>query len=70
MAVHLPSLDRQREIAMELDAMESALQATRTESSRLREVRAALLSGLLDRTINIESAEIGGVIRGEGDSRA
>ncbi|GAB3329250.1 hypothetical protein GCM10027452_01550 [Micromonospora halotolerans] len=58
MAVHLPSLDRQREMAVELDAMESALQATRTEASRLREVRAALLSGLLDRTIDIEAAEL------------
>ncbi|KAB1116751.1 hypothetical protein F6X54_10690 [Micromonospora aurantiaca] len=58
MAVHLPSLDRQREMAVELDAMESALQAARTEASRLSEVRAALLSGLLDRTINIESAEL------------
>ncbi|MEH0471796.1 hypothetical protein QA943_23675 [Streptomyces sp. B21-097] len=57
MAVRLPSLDRQREMAVELDAMESALEATRAEATRLRGVRAGLLSGLLDRTINIESAE-------------
>ncbi|WP_240003446.1 restriction endonuclease subunit S [Streptomyces cinnamoneus] len=31
--------------------------ATRAEASRLRQVRAALLSGLLDRTIDIESAD-------------
>ncbi|WP_327303549.1 restriction endonuclease subunit S [Streptomyces sp. NBC_01298] len=58
MAVRLPSLDRQREMAVELDAMESALEATRAESARLRGVRAGLLSGLLDRTIDIESAEL------------
>ena len=58
MAVRLPSLDRQREMAVELDAVESALEATRAEAARLREVRAGLLSGLLDRTIDIESAEL------------
>lgn len=58
MAVRLPSLDRQREMVVELDAMESALEATRAEAARLREVRAGLLSGLLDRTIDIESAEL------------
>lgn len=57
MAVRLPSLDRQREMSVELDAMESALEATRAEAARLREVRAGLLSALLDRTIDIESAE-------------
>lgn len=59
MAVRLPSLDRQREMAAELGAMESALGAVRAEAARLREVRAGLLSGLLDRTIDIESAELG-----------
>ncbi|MFI0114216.1 restriction endonuclease subunit S [Streptomyces globisporus] len=58
MAVRLPSLDHQREMAVELDAMTSALEATRTEAARLRKVRAALLSGLLDRNIDIESAEL------------
>ncbi|MEV1079746.1 hypothetical protein AB0I98_16095 [Streptomyces sp. NPDC050211] len=57
MAVRLPSLDRQREMAVELDAMESALEATRAEATRLRGVRAGLLSGLLDRTVDIESGE-------------
>ncbi|MET8218070.1 hypothetical protein [Streptomyces hirsutus] len=55
MAVRLPSLGRQREMAAELDAMESALAATRAEAARLREVRV----GLLERTIGIESAELG-----------
>jgi type I restriction enzyme, S subunit len=58
MAVRLPSLDRQREMSAELDAMESALEATRTEAARLREVRAGLLSGLVDRTIDIKPAEL------------
>jgi type I restriction enzyme, S subunit len=38
--------------------MESALEATRTEAARLREVRAGLLSGLVDRTIDIKPAEL------------
>ncbi|MFD5097668.1 restriction endonuclease subunit S domain-containing protein [Streptomyces albidochromogenes] len=58
MAVRLPSLVRQREMAVELDAMESALEATRAEAVRLRDVRVRLLSGLLDRTIDIESGEL------------
>lgn len=53
MAVRLPSLARQREMAVELDAMTSALEAIRAEAARLRKVRARLLSGLLDRTIEI-----------------
>jgi type I restriction enzyme S subunit len=56
-AVRLPSLNRQREIAMELDAMESALKATRTEVARLREVRVGLLTGLLDHTIELQAAK-------------
>ncbi|MFE4371828.1 restriction endonuclease subunit S [Streptomyces sp. NPDC056835] len=54
MAVRVPSLDRQREMAMELDAMESALAATRAEAARLREVRVGLLSGLLNQSITID----------------
>jgi len=58
MTVRLPSLDRQREMVVELDAMESVLEATRAEAARLRDVRAGLLAGLLDRTIGIESAKL------------
>lgn len=58
MAVRLPSLGHQREMTVELDAMESALETAHAEATRLREVRAALLSGLLDRTIDIESAQL------------
>ncbi|MET9405787.1 restriction endonuclease subunit S [Streptomyces sp. NPDC002935] len=53
MAVRLPSVARQREMAVELDATTSALEAIRAEAAHLREVRARLLSGLLDRTIEI-----------------
>ncbi|MFG6193379.1 restriction endonuclease subunit S [Nonomuraea sp. JJY05] len=58
MTVRLPSLDRQREMVVELDAMESVVKATRAEAARLRDVRAGLLAGLLDRTIEIESAKL------------
>ncbi|MER5820744.1 restriction endonuclease subunit S [Streptomyces mirabilis] len=58
MTVRLPSLDRQREMAVELDAMGAASETTRAEAAHLREVRKGLLSGLLDRTIDIESAEL------------
>ncbi|MET8862639.1 restriction endonuclease subunit S [Nonomuraea sp. NPDC004580] len=58
MIVRLPSLDRQREMVAELDAMESVVKATRAEAARLRDVRAGLLAGLLDRTVEIESAKL------------
>ncbi|MEV4800785.1 restriction endonuclease subunit S [Nonomuraea sp. NPDC049421] len=58
MTVRLPSLDRQREMVVELDAMESVVKATRAEAARLRDLRAGLLAGLLDRTIEIESAKL------------
>ena len=38
--------------------MDGQIAALRAEADRLREVRAGLLSGLLDRTIDIESAEL------------
>lgn len=59
MAVRLPSLDRQRVIVLELDAMGAAVEAVRAEAARLRRVRAGLLSGLLDRTIDIELTKSG-----------
>ncbi|MDF5758382.1 restriction endonuclease subunit S [Spongiactinospora sp. TRM90649] len=58
MAVRLPSIDRQHEVVAELDVMEATLRALRAEVTRLRQVRARLLSGLLDRTIDIEVAEL------------
>ncbi|WP_307802054.1 restriction endonuclease subunit S [Actinomadura violacea] len=58
MAVRLPPLTRQREIAVELDAMGSVLEAARAERARLREVRTGLLAGLLNRSIDIDVAEL------------
>ena len=42
----------------ELRGAGASVAALRAEAARLREVRAGLLSGLLDRTIDIESAEL------------
>ncbi|MGW6791531.1 restriction endonuclease subunit S [Streptomyces chartreusis] len=58
MAVRLPDIADQERIAVELDAMSEVVAATRAEARRLRSVRARLLAGLLDRTIEIESAEL------------
>ncbi|MGK3091247.1 restriction endonuclease subunit S [Streptomyces sp. WAC01490] len=58
MVVRLPPLDRQREMSVELDTMEVALASARAETARLREVKAGLLPRLLNRTIDIKSAEL------------
>ncbi|MFJ8040505.1 restriction endonuclease subunit S [Kitasatospora sp. NPDC096147] len=57
MGVRLPSLDEQERITARLDAVSEVYAVTRTEADRLRRARASLLAGLLDRTIDIESAE-------------
>lgn len=57
MPVHLPDIADQERIAAELDTMSDVVAATRAEAGRLRSVRAGLLAGLLDRTIDIRSAE-------------
>ncbi|CAL9417467.1 hypothetical protein [Streptomyces sp. enrichment culture] len=54
----IPSRPEQEQAAEALDAIEGQAAAIRAEAARLREVRARLLSGLLDRTIDIESAEL------------
>lgn len=54
--VPVPSLDEQAELVGRAEAVESLVVTLRTEANRLRKVRAGLLSGLLDRTIEIESA--------------
>jgi type I restriction enzyme S subunit len=59
MVVRLPNVADQERIATELDAISEVVTATRTEAARLREARAGLLAGLLDRTIEIESAYLG-----------
>ncbi|MEU9533650.1 restriction endonuclease subunit S [Streptomyces sp. NPDC048213] len=58
MLVRLPNVADQERIARELDSMSEIVAATRTEATRLREVRAGLLAGLLDRSIDIKSAEL------------
>ncbi|WP_219910963.1 hypothetical protein [Saccharothrix carnea] len=58
MPVRLPDVADQERIAAELDTMSEVVAATRAEAHRLRSVRARLLAGLLDRTIDIESAEL------------
>jgi type I restriction enzyme S subunit len=59
-ALPVPSRPQQEKIAEALDAIEGQLAVIRAESARLRQARAGLLSGLLDRTIDIESAELRG----------
>lgn len=54
----IPSRPEQEQAADALDAIEGQVAAIRAEAARLRKVRARLLSGLLDRTIDIESAEL------------
>lgn len=58
MPVRLPDVADQERIAAELDAMSEVVSGTRAEAHRLRSVRAGLLAGLLDRTIEIEFAEL------------
>ncbi|MFD7769830.1 restriction endonuclease subunit S [Streptomyces sp. NPDC059787] len=53
----VPHRREQEQAADALDAVEGQVATLRTEADRLRSVRASLLSGLLDRTIDIESAE-------------
>jgi type I restriction enzyme, S subunit len=54
MPVRLPDLADQKRIAVELDTVSEVVSATRAEAHRLRSVRAGLLAGLLDRTIDID----------------
>jgi type I restriction enzyme S subunit len=55
----LPPLTVQERIAEVIGAMDAKITAVRAEANRLRSVRAGLLSGLLNRAIDIESAEVG-----------
>jgi type I restriction enzyme S subunit len=54
----LPSRPEQEQAAEALDAMEEQAFVIRAEADRLRSVRARLLAGLLDHTIDIESAKL------------
>jgi type I restriction enzyme S subunit len=57
--VPIPSLQEQGEYVQRCDAVAEGIRATRAEEARLRQARSGLLSALLDRTIEIESAELG-----------
>ncbi|MFE7212454.1 hypothetical protein ACFU93_21165 [Streptomyces sp. NPDC057611] len=57
--VPIPPLPEQSEYVRRCDAVVGGITATRAEEARLRKVRAVLLSGLLDRTIEIEPAALG-----------
>ncbi|MFD0267890.1 restriction endonuclease subunit S [Streptomyces sp. NPDC127106] len=57
-ALPVPSRREQEQAAEALDAIEGQVAVIRAEATRLRKARAGLLSGLLDRTIDIESAEL------------
>lgn len=58
-AMPVPPREEQERISSMADAVDSQVAALRTEADHLRQARTALLSGLLDRTIDIESAEQG-----------
>lgn len=57
-ALPVPTRPEQEQAADALDAIEGQAAVIRAEADRLRSVRARLLSGLLDRTIDIESAKL------------
>lgn len=56
--VAMPSAQEQDRAICELQALEATVVAVRAEAASLRRARAGLLSGLLDQTIEIESAEL------------
>jgi type I restriction enzyme S subunit len=57
-ALPVPSRPEQEQIAEALDAIEGQIPVIRAEATKLRQARAGLLSRLLDRTIEIEPAEL------------
>ncbi|MEU2169506.1 restriction endonuclease subunit S [Micromonospora chersina] len=56
--IPVPPRDEQERISGMADAMDAQVAALRAEAERLRQARVALLSGLLDRTIDIQSAKL------------
>jgi type I restriction enzyme S subunit len=55
--IPLPDLDRQEEVSSTVLSIRTNADAVHAEAHRLRALRSGLLAGLLDRTIDIESAE-------------
>jgi type I restriction enzyme S subunit len=58
LALPVPSRPEQEQVAEALDAIEEQIAVIRSEATRLRQTWAGLLSGLLNRTIDIKSAEL------------
>lgn len=56
-SIGMPSEQEQERAICELRALDAQVVALQVEATRLRQVRTMLVSGLLDRTINIKSAE-------------
>jgi type I restriction enzyme S subunit len=56
--VAMPRPESLASVDAALSALREQREAVLAEATRLRGVRAGLLSGLLDRTIDIESAEL------------
>lgn len=54
----VPTRSDQEKAVSALDAIEGQIAAIRTEVLRLQDVKATLMTGLLDRTIEFESAEL------------
>ena len=54
----MPSAESRSGQSASGEALDAPIVGLRAEAARLREARAGLLSGLLDRTIDIESAEL------------
>lgn len=58
--IPVPSVEEQAGLIESVEAVETLVVALRTEAATLRKARTGLLSGLLDRTIDIESADVEG----------
>lgn len=56
--IPLPEIERQKKVSSAVLSVRATADATHAEAARLREVRASLLAGLLDRTLTIKSAEL------------
>jgi len=58
LAIPWPNAETRKVQVEAVRAIDAKIAATRAEADRLRQFRAGLLSGLLDRTIDIKSAEL------------